>query len=114
EGGREQSDIILAEVDQLTRLFQNILEMARIDAGAVTEDTRWVAPSEIVDAARNRVEHTLRGRNVRISGESDRLARLDPRLTAAALSQPLENAAQYSPAEAPTAVAAPTDDGTPP
>ena len=71
---REQSDIILAEVDQLTRLFQNILEMARIDAGAVTEDMRWVAPSEIVDAARNRVEHTLRGRNVRISVESDRLA----------------------------------------
>ncbi len=92
---REQSDIILAEVDQLTRLFQNILEMARIDAGAVTEDMRWVAPSEIVDAARNRVEHTLRGRSLRISVESDRLARLDPRLTAAALSQLLENAAQY-------------------
>ena len=106
---REQSDIILAEVDQLTRLFQNILEMARIDAGAVTEDTRWVAPSEIVDAARNRVEHTLRGRNVRISGESDRLARLDPRLTAAALSQLLENAAQYSPAESPIDVAATTN-----
>ena len=41
---REQSEIILAEVDQLTRLFQNILEMARIDAGAITEDMRWVAP----------------------------------------------------------------------
>jgi two-component system sensor histidine kinase KdpD len=109
---REQSDIILAEVDQLTRLFQNILEMARIDAGAVTEDIRWVAPSEIVDAARNRVEHTLRGRNVRISGESDRLARLDPRLTAAALSQLLENAAQYSPAESPIDVAATTDGGS--
>jgi len=109
---REQSDIILAEVDQLTRLFQNILEMARIDAGAVAEDMRWVAPSEIVDAARNRVEHTLRGRNVRISVESDRLARLDPRLTTAALSQLLENAAQYSPAESPIDVAATTDGGS--
>jgi len=107
---REQSDIILAEVDQLTRLFQNILEMARIDAGAVTEDMRWVAPSEIVDAARNRVEHTLRGRSVRISVESDRLARLDPRLTTAALSQLLENAAQYSAADLPIDVAATIDD----
>src|SRR5437899_138245 len=108
---QEQSDIILAEVDQLTRLFQNILEMARIDAGAVTEDMRWVAPSEIVDAARSRVEHTLRGRNLRISVESDRLARLDPRLTTAALSQLLENAAQYSAADLPIDVAATIDDG---
>jgi len=106
---REQSDIILAEVDQLTRLFQNILEMARIDAGAVTEDMRWVAPSEIVDAARSRVEHALRGRNVRISIESDRLARLDPRLTTAALSQLLENAAQYSATDLPIDVAATID-----
>jgi len=108
----EQSDIILYEVDQLTRLFQNILEMARVDAGAITEDMRWVAPSEIVDAARNRVEHTLRGRNLRISVESDRLARLDPRLTAAALSQLLENAAQYSPDDSPIDVAATTNGGS--
>ena len=94
----EQSDLILTEVDLLTRLFQNILEMARIDAGAVTEEMRWVAPSEIVEAARSRVEHALRGRAVEISVEPERLVRLDPRLTAAALSHLLENAAQYSPA----------------
>ena len=49
------------------------------------EDVRWVAPSEIVDAARSRVEHALRGRVVDLSVESERLVRLDPRLTAAAL-----------------------------
>jgi two-component system sensor histidine kinase KdpD len=94
---REQSELILTEVDRLTRLFQNILEMARIDAGAVTEDTRWVAPSEIVEAARSRVEHALRGRPLHQSVDSERLVQLDPRLTAAALSHLLENAAQYSP-----------------
>jgi two-component system, OmpR family, sensor histidine kinase KdpD len=94
---REQSDLIVTEVDRLTRLFQNILEMARIDAGAVTNDARWVAPSEIVDAARSRVEPALRGRTMELSVESDRLVRLDPRLPAAALSHLLENAAQYSP-----------------
>ena len=94
----EQSDLILTEVDLLTRLFQNILEMARIDAGAVTEEMRWVAPSEIVEAARSRVEHALRGRAVEMSVAPERLVRLDPRLTAAALSHLLENAAQYSPA----------------
>jgi len=36
----EQSDLILAEIERLTRLFQNVLEMARIDAGAVTAQSR--------------------------------------------------------------------------
>jgi two-component system sensor histidine kinase KdpD len=94
---REQGDVIVTEVDRLTRLFQNILEMARIDAGAVANDARWVAPSEIVDAARSRVEHALRGRTIESSIESDRLVRLDPRLPAAALSHLLENAAEYTP-----------------
>ena len=48
--------LILAEVDRLTRLFENILEMARIDAGAVASDARWAHPSEIVAAAREQVE----------------------------------------------------------
>jgi two-component system sensor histidine kinase KdpD len=98
---REQSDLILLEVDRLTRMFQNILEMARIDAGAVTYDVRWVAPPEIVEAARTSVEHALRGRAVEVSADADRLVRLDPRLTAAALSHLLENAAKYSPAGTP-------------
>src|SRR6267142_1604237 len=95
---RDQSDVILSEVDRLTRLFENILEMARIDAGAVTEDMRWVAPLEIVEAARSRVEPVLRGFVIDLDVEPERLVRLDPRLTAAALSHLLENAAQYAPA----------------
>ena len=98
EERRAQSDLILTEVDRLTRLFQNILEMARIDAGAITQDTRWVSPSEIIEAARSRVEPSLRGRVVEVQADADRLVQIDPRLTAAALSQLLENAAQYSPA----------------
>ena len=55
----EQSELILAEVERLTRLFQNILEMARIDAGGIPPRSRWAHPSEIVAAARDQVEHTL-------------------------------------------------------
>jgi len=107
---REQSELILTEVDRLTRLFQNILEMARIDAGAVTEHARWVSPSEIIEAARSTVEPSLRGRPVEIATDVERLVRLDPRLTAAALSQLLENAAQYSPAGSPIDVHASVGD----
>ena len=95
---REQSQLVLAEVERLTRLFQNILEMARIDAGTIAADVRWVDPSEIIDGARSLVEHALNGHRLEVTMDSDRLVRLDPRLTAAALSHLLENAAQYAPA----------------
>lgn len=95
---REQSDLVLAEVARLTRLFDNIVEMARIDAGALPADARWVHPAEIFEAARDQVEHALRRHRVQLVGETDALVRLDPRLTASALAHLLENAAQYSPA----------------
>jgi two-component system sensor histidine kinase KdpD len=81
----------------LNRLFQNILEMARIDSGAVAADLRWVHPAEIFEAASDQVEHALRQRRVELHADSDRLVRLDPRLTASALAHLLENAAQYTP-----------------
>src|SRR4029077_17421710 len=59
---REQSELIVTEVDRLTRLCQTSLEMARMDAGPATGDARWVAPSESVDAAPSGVEPALRGR----------------------------------------------------
>ena len=93
----EQIDVILSEVERLTRLFQNVLEMARIDAGAVATESRWTHPSEIVAAARDQVEHMLQRHHVEIAIDLDVPVRLDPRLTAAALAHLLENAAQYSP-----------------
>jgi two-component system sensor histidine kinase KdpD len=103
---REQSDLVLAEVERLTRLFQNILEMARIDAGAIATDRRWVDPSEIIEAARSQVEQTVRARRLDIQVEPNRLVKVDPRLTAAALSHILENAAQYTPDGTPIVVTA--------
>ena len=76
---QEQSDLILAEVERLTRLFQNILEMARIDAGAVaTEGAAWAHPSEIVAAARDQVEHTLHGRTLEVTCRSGRAGAARP------------------------------------
>jgi two-component system sensor histidine kinase KdpD len=109
---REQSALILTEVGRLTRLFQNILEMARIDAGAIGTDFRWVHPSEIIAAARDQVGYVLDRHPVHIDSESDRLVKVDPRLTATVLAHLLENAAQYTPAGSPVDVsAAVTGDG---
>ena len=92
-----QSELVLKEVERLQRLFQNILEMARLDAGAVAAERRWVHPSEIVEGASVQVEHSLRGHRLEAHVDVDALVKVDPRLTAAALGHVLENAAQYSP-----------------
>jgi two-component system sensor histidine kinase KdpD len=92
-----QSDVILAETERLTRLFQNVLEMARIDAGAVTSEARWTHPSELLAAAREQVEHAVTQHRLEIAIGEDVPVRLDPRLTAGALAHLIENAAQYSP-----------------
>jgi two-component system, OmpR family, sensor histidine kinase KdpD len=109
---REQSDLILDEVARLTRLFQNILDMARIDAGAIATDARWTHPSEILAAARDQVEHALSRHKVEVNVENDVPVQLDPRLTAAAVAHLLENAAQYAPqASVINLTARVTDDG---
>jgi two-component system sensor histidine kinase KdpD len=97
EGRAEQSDLILAEVERLMRLFNNVLEMARIDAGAIATDERWSYPAEIVSAARDQVEQSLQEHRVSITIETDTPVRLDARLAASALAHLLENAAQYAP-----------------
>jgi two-component system sensor histidine kinase KdpD len=102
---REQADVVLTEVERLTRLFENILDMARLDAGAVSTELEWVHPSQIVDAAREHVEHALsRHRLETVEADETTLVRLDPRLTAAALAHLLENAARYAPPDAPITV----------
>jgi two-component system sensor histidine kinase KdpD len=93
-----QVDIALKGIGRLNRLFQNMLEMARIDAGGIAPSPEPVALSEIVRASRRQVEHALGAHTIRIVDRTDKqTAHLDPRLVSAALAHLLENAAQYSP-----------------
>jgi two-component system sensor histidine kinase KdpD len=101
-----QSDAALAELERLTRLFQDILDMARIDAAAIQIDRQWVTPADVVDAAAAHVRHHLQRREIRIDADADTEVQIDPRLASAALSHLLENASQYSPADQPIVVVA--------
>src|SRR5262245_29918386 len=92
-----QATAAMTELDRLTRLFQDILDMARIDAAAITIDRQWVEAADVVDAAIALVSHTLQGRSVRGDADTDLSVEIDPRLASVALSHLLENAAQYSP-----------------
>jgi two-component system sensor histidine kinase KdpD len=97
EERQAQGDIVRAEVERLNRLFQNILDMARIETGAVRSVREWVTPEEIVEAALTTLTPVLDDHDVAVVASSDVAVAVDPRLTAGALTYLLENAAQYSP-----------------
>jgi two-component system sensor histidine kinase KdpD len=106
----EQARAASAELHRLTRLFQDILDMARIDAAAIRIDKQWVTAADVVDAASAHVRHALDGHALRVEADADREAEIDPRLTSVALSHVLENAAQYSPIEREIVVQAHVED----
>jgi two-component system, OmpR family, sensor histidine kinase KdpD len=106
EARREQATAALSELNRLTRLFQDILDMARIDASAIRIDRQWITPADIVDAAAAHVRHELEGRTLRVDADADTEVEIDPKLTSAALAHLIENAAQYSPADRPITVTA--------
>lgn len=107
-----QADIARKGLDGLARLFQNILEMARIDAGRLTISRRWVHVSEVVDAARREIELTLGAHRVAIVDDTTHeVVRVDPRLVATALARLLENAAHYSAAGSTITVTSAVDSG---
>lgn len=105
-----QSEIVLGEVERLNRLFESILDMARIEALGVTASPEWVTPGEIVEAAVTQVQPALGGHDVRTDATDRVVVHLDPRLTSSALAHLLENAAQYSPAGTTVRVAASASD----
>lgn len=106
---RAQADAAITELDRLTRLFQDILDMARIDAAAIRIDRQWVTAADVVDAASAHVRHALEGHSLRVDADAEMQVEIDPRLASVALSHLLENAAQYSPPDREIAVHARVD-----
>jgi two-component system sensor histidine kinase KdpD len=98
DGRRAQAGAAIVELERLDRLFQDLLEMARIDASAVDVERQWVTPADVVDAAAAYVRHSLSGRQIDIDADGDTQVDIDPRVASVALSHLLENAARYSPA----------------
>ena len=103
---RAQVAAATSEITRLTRLFDDILDMARIDAAAVPIDRQWVGAADVVDAALVYVRPMVDGRPLQVNALSEMEAEIDPRLASGALSHLLENAAQYSPREAAIVIAA--------
>jgi two-component system sensor histidine kinase KdpD len=95
----EQRQIVQSELQRLKRLFENVVEMASVEARALHAESQWVDASEIVEVAVHHADAILASHNVRVADETGELVvYVDPRLVSAALAHVLENAAAYSPA----------------
>jgi two-component system, OmpR family, sensor histidine kinase KdpD len=110
---REFHVIISEEVSRLTRLVQNLLEMARIEAGELHPVKEWSSVPEMIDTVLDRCATTLANHRVRVElKEGLPLVKVDARLLASALANLLENAAQYSEAQSAIVVCGEIDENT--
>jgi len=95
---REFHLIISEEVTRLTRLIENLLAMARIEAGELSLSKKWESLSEVFHNVLERCNVAIRQHQVSIDcHESLPAVLIDSRLIAQALTNLLENAAKYSP-----------------
>lgn len=93
---------IKSESERLSRLVANLLDLTRLDSGAMVPEKAWVPVEEIAHSALARVEETLAGRRVELElPEQVLLVPVDPVLVEQALVNLLENAVKYGPPGAP-------------
>jgi len=92
---------------RLTRLVRNLLDMTRLEAGALKVHTDLQSVEEIIGAALDRLDDRLRGREVRTDVPADLpLVPFDAILIEQVLINLLENATKYSPPDSPLEVSA--------
>lgn len=94
----ELSQTILEEAERLNRFVQNLLDMTRLEAGALRPRTDWVDLQDVIDAARRRAARLLSRHTVRVTvPPALPLVCLDPVLMEQVLFNLLDNAQKYSP-----------------
>jgi len=88
---------VLEEAERLNRLIRNLLDMTRLESGAVKVKKEWMPLEEAVGGALVRLESRLGNREVKVDLPADLpLVPCDAVLIEQALINLIENAAKYS------------------
>jgi len=107
---RELLDTICEEADRLERLVRNLLDMTRLESGALKVKREWIPLEEIVGSALNRLEPQLGGRAVETDLPPELpMISVDPVLFEQVFVNLLENTAKHTPAGVPLAISARVD-----
>jgi two-component system sensor histidine kinase KdpD len=97
-GDSESLHTLVDESRRLTRLVENLLDMARLDSGTIALNRQWNVLEEIVGVALNAVKREVREFVVRVDIPADfPLLNIDGFLMEQVLVNLLENASRYTP-----------------
>ena len=107
EAHGELLEVINEETDRLDRFVENLVDMARIEAGELAPRRSWGAVDDIITMALQRASRITALHEIRVALE-DNLppVEVDPRGLAQVIYSLLENAANYSPAHTPIQIRA--------
>lgn len=109
----ELAGIILDEVQHLSRVTDNALQLTRLDAPQVTLSMDWESPEELVGAVLARVKARMPQRRIEAHlAPALPLLRCDAVLIVQLLDNLLDNALRYSPPEAAVQVSGAVDGAT--
>lgn len=105
-GRRDLLETIVEEAQRMTRMVNNLLDMVRVEAGAVTTRRSWVPIEEVIGVARLRLDAQLADHPVEVRLPAEPLlAPIDELLIEQVLVNLLENAARYTPPGTPVTIA---------
>ncbi len=103
---------IYEEAEHLNHIIRNVLDMTRLEAGAIKVKKEWQPVEEIVGAVLNRLSERLKDRPVKTSLPEDLpMVSFDPLLIEQVLMNLLDNAIKYTPPETPIELSASVRDG---
>jgi two-component system sensor histidine kinase KdpD len=110
-GARDRARVIEDEADRLNALVGDLLDLSRIQSGAIGPSAEVNTADDLIGAALQRADAVLSGRSVEVDLAADRLltGRFDLTNALRALVNLLENAAKYSPAGSPITIRARQD-----
>ncbi|HXE13738.1 MAG TPA: ATP-binding protein, partial [Bryobacteraceae bacterium] len=98
---------VLEEAERLNRFIANLLDMTRLESGAIAPRLELIDLSDVIGSALHRAAKVLAQHDVKLSLPPDLpMLKLDPVLFEQALFNLLDNAAKYSPTGSHVAVAA--------